>query len=225
MAHAARAAQKEHRHRRHRGHHGGIVPGAADQAVRGMAGRRRRPRRATRSASDRPGRPRWCSSWTTRNATPRRSASSSPARGSRATAAVADLVARVADVDAQPRAPWNHVDRAGLDGQRADRRPQARDRPGEPLDLQHELGRRRQRVEPAFHRQGPGVTRPAPELDPDSALARDRLDHSDGSPQRLEHRPLLDVGLQVAEQLAGADTQPRRSATGSSPNARNARPW
>ena len=37
MAHAARAAQEEHRHRRHRGHHAGIVPGAADQAVRVMA--------------------------------------------------------------------------------------------------------------------------------------------------------------------------------------------
>ena len=99
--------------------------------------------------------------------------------------------------------PGITLEAPGSTVERTDRRPQAGDRSGEPLDLQHELGRRRERIEPAFHRRGPGVSRPASQLGPDPALPGDRLDHPGRRPQCFEDRPLLDVDLQVTEQSAG----------------------
>ena len=149
MAHASRTAQKEHRHRRHRGHHAGIVAGAADQAMRVVAGRRQVPR-ASQSAQNRIGR----DGGVVLLLRDDELHASSPGEGSRSREYLAhgrhaNVIVRVADVDAEPHRSGITLEAPGSTAQRTDRRPQAGNRSGEPLDLQHELGRGRERVEPA----------------------------------------------------------------------------
>ena len=122
---------------------------------------------------------------------------SSAAARSRAIAALADRVVLVADVERELGAARDHVDRAARDAELAD----GRHEPGLVerglLGREHELGRRGGRVAAQVHRRRPGVPGAAREREPRVALARDRGDDAERQPFGLEHRPLLDVHLEV----------------------------
>ena len=143
----------------HRGHDGGIVPGTAGQTVRDVP--RDDDRLAEQVGQDR-------SAGTARGAPPGRpefhapaAATAGPGPGDRPPPP-SRTVARVADVEAEPGLARHDVGCAGSTAIVPTVRT-GRDRSAETLDLQDELRRRRQRIVPAFHRQGPGMSRPAPE--------------------------------------------------------------
>ena len=110
-------------------------------------------------------------------------------------------VLRMPDVEA-------HVDLAGDDVGRAREHVELADRPDEPgtgerlgLDGEHDLGGSGQGVAAAVHRHRTGVSSLALQGERVPVLAGDRGHDSDGQPARFQHRPLLDVGLDVAEQV------------------------
>ena len=76
--------------------------------------------------------------------------------------------------------------------------------PRDVLDRQDELGRTRERVTAEPHRQAPRVPGDAGQRQARARCARDRRDDTDRQVFRLEHRPLLDVHLAVAEDVTRA---------------------
>ena len=110
----------------------------------------------------------------------------------------AKAIARRPDVDGELDDPGDDVDRPRHGPEHADRA----DRPGnaaaDPLDGEHRLGCGGKGVMAKVHGHGPGVAGPPHHLDPATGSARDGGHHPDGKILRLEHRPLLDVHLDVS---------------------------
>ena len=72
----------------------------------------------------------------------------------------------------------------------------------EPLDGKDRLGRPREGVPPQAHRGRAGMIRPTGDAGNQPVDAGDARHHADGDPSGLEHRPLFDVQLDVAVQVA-----------------------
>ena len=70
---------------------------------------------------------------------------------------------------------------------------------GTVLDRQDHLGRRRQRILAQRHRHGAGMAGMAGDRDPKPAGTVDRGDDADRQLELLEHRPLLDMDLDIAQ--------------------------
>ena len=114
-----------------------------------------------------------------------------------------NVIVGMAHVDAEPGNAWHDIDRPRLDGERTDGRSQLGCFECDPFDLEHELGRGRKGIAPARHGQGARMARLAAEFYPELALARDGRDDAERNPEGVEHRPLLDVPLQIAADAAG----------------------
>ena len=110
-------------------------------------------------------------------------------------------VARVPHVEREPRLAGDDVARARVDGDPPDGRDQTRAPARERFGGEHPLRRGGERVAAVGHRHGAGVAGLAAEGQLGLGLAGDRGDDADRRAAALEHRPLLDVQLAVAEQV------------------------
>ena len=107
------------------------------------------------------------------------------------------LVGR-ARIDCQPNASGNHVHGARLDLEHADRGDRAVDRPRRVAHAEHVLRRLHERVVARIHRRRAGVPGRALEHHFAPGRADDARHDAERGPRAFEHRPLLDVQLDVA---------------------------
>jgi hypothetical protein len=110
------------------------------------------------------------------------------------------VVLGVADVEGGDRRPRHDVGCAGQRGETPDRGDEPGLGAGGRLHRQDELGQRAGRVATQVHRHGARVPRPPREAYLRARGTRDRRDHPHRRAALLEHRTLLDVHLDVAEQ-------------------------
>ena len=118
----------------------------------------------------------------------------------RSVAAIAQRIGQRAQIDGEHHAAGNDVDRAGRCLDPADGADHAvlgmlaRDL----FQRQRHLGGAGERIVPQIHRHGAGVAGLAGHRDAQPALADDAGDDAERLALRLQHRPLLDVHLDVA---------------------------
>ena len=128
-------------------------------------------------------------------------------------------VGQRAQIDREHHAAGNDVDRA----RRASMRPTVPTMPSSgcsraiALERQRHLGRAGKGVAAQRHRHGAGVARFAGHGDAKPALADDAGDDAERLALRLQHRPLLDMHLDVARGVLRAGRRRRRYPSGSLP--------
>ena len=114
---------------------------------------------------------------------------------------LAHAVVLVADVQAEAHRAGHDVARPRPHRELSDRGDDAGGRARRRLHGQDQLGGGAQGVAPVLHRDGPGVPGRTHEPDRDPALPRDGGDDPDRQVEPLEHGPLLDVDLDVADRV------------------------
>src|ERR1700756_599503 len=114
---------------------------------------------------------------------------------------VSRLVIPVAYVETQSRLPGNDVRRARFCFYRANRCHQSRSILGMVLDCTDPLRGRGQRIATKIHRRRSRVVGVPRECELQPALAGNRFDHSQRQAGILQHRPLLNVELEVTENI------------------------
>ena len=113
---------------------------------------------------------------------------------------MADAVIRMPDVEGRLDLARHHVGGARMYVERSDRGHHARRGARGPFDQRGPSGGRGQRIAPQVHGSGAGVVGFAPERHLAAALSHDGGHHAQRKIQRVQHRTLLDVKLQIAQQ-------------------------